>query len=193
MSQSEARRTAMIKKLFAVLAELSLQEGFQTVTVEEISQAAGIHRSTFYRHLESKDDLLERGTHIFWDEIMTKFEEYRHHRSTYKPALLNTDEVPDYMIYFFELVRERRDIFLSFLNNNGSPYFCRESRKRIGEYINDHRLSKIVNLSRNDDTSEFITSCLITTLEIVSSKNSMDAVENYYRFVTRGTSGFIEN
>ena len=193
MSQSEFKRTAMIERLFAVLADLSLQNGLKAVKVNEISQAAGIHRATFYRHLESKDDLLERGTHIFWDEILVELEEYHNQHPGNNSASTDTgaDEVPGYIIFFFILILERRKIFLSFLNNNGSLYFYHETRKRIRDFMIDQRLSAIDKLNRKDNASEFVTSCLLTTLEIVTVTNSLDAVADYYRFATRGIAGLL--
>jgi AcrR family transcriptional regulator len=43
------------------LIELVLEKGIEGITVNEITERAMINRSTFYRHYEDKNDLLERG------------------------------------------------------------------------------------------------------------------------------------
>ena len=41
------------------LKELASEKGFQSITVQDITQRAGINRSTFYAHFQDKYELLE--------------------------------------------------------------------------------------------------------------------------------------
>lgn len=41
------------------LKELAAEKGFQSITVQDITQRAGINRSTFYAHFQDKYELLE--------------------------------------------------------------------------------------------------------------------------------------
>lgn len=55
--RSSATRSAMIDALLALLAARSYRE----ITIQDITDMAGLSRSTFYAHFESKDDLLRCG------------------------------------------------------------------------------------------------------------------------------------
>lgn len=55
---SEARRAAVRDVLTDVAMELFRQNGFDDITVEAITTAAGVSLRTFYRYFPSKEDLL---------------------------------------------------------------------------------------------------------------------------------------
>lgn len=44
--------------LYVAAVDLFVANGFEETTVEEVAQAAGVSRRTFFRYFESKDDLL---------------------------------------------------------------------------------------------------------------------------------------
>ncbi|MCB9760128.1 MAG: TetR/AcrR family transcriptional regulator [Alphaproteobacteria bacterium] len=48
--------------LWAACVALAAERPLRQVTVTAICQRACVHRATFYRHFESKEDLIERGT-----------------------------------------------------------------------------------------------------------------------------------
>jgi len=52
------RRTR--KSLQDAFIELTIQNGFDAVTVADITQRAMVNRATFYRHFQDKYDLLEK-------------------------------------------------------------------------------------------------------------------------------------
>ena len=52
------RRTR--KLLQTALMELTIQKGFETVTVKDICEQAMVNRATFYRHYADKYDLLDQ-------------------------------------------------------------------------------------------------------------------------------------
>jgi AcrR family transcriptional regulator len=55
----KARKQQVVRDALSVAAEgLFLARGFDNVTVEEIAQAAGISRRTFFRYYESKEDVM---------------------------------------------------------------------------------------------------------------------------------------
>jgi len=54
-----ARKQQVVRTaLSEAAAELFSARGFEAVTVEEIAQAAGVSRRTFFRYFESKDDVV---------------------------------------------------------------------------------------------------------------------------------------
>lgn len=54
----EQKQEVVRDALYGAAIELFARKGFDETTVEELAQAAGVSRSTFFRHFESKDDLL---------------------------------------------------------------------------------------------------------------------------------------
>ena len=51
-------KRAVQAELFAVAMELFLSQGFDATTVEQIADAAGLSRRSFFRYFASKDDVL---------------------------------------------------------------------------------------------------------------------------------------
>lgn len=54
--------TAMEQALWSSCVALTRERGLARVRVADICRRAGVHRGTFYKHFESRDDLVERGT-----------------------------------------------------------------------------------------------------------------------------------
>jgi AcrR family transcriptional regulator len=57
------RRTR--KRIQEALIELTVEKGYNRITVQDIVECAAINRSTFYRHYLDKDDLLSK----YMDEV----------------------------------------------------------------------------------------------------------------------------
>lgn len=58
MSLQSQKQQLVRDAIYDAAIELFAENGFDEVTVEEIAQAAGVSRRTFFRYFESKDDLL---------------------------------------------------------------------------------------------------------------------------------------
>ena len=54
----EQKQELVRDALYAAAVDLFARNGFEETTVEEISLTAGVSRSTFFRHFDSKDDLI---------------------------------------------------------------------------------------------------------------------------------------
>ncbi|MCR4751427.1 MAG: TetR/AcrR family transcriptional regulator [Eubacterium sp.] len=59
MSEYKAARSRTRQKIEAAFWKLYLEKDFHRVTVREIVQEAGIHRSTFYQYYESVGDIFD--------------------------------------------------------------------------------------------------------------------------------------
>ena len=62
-----------VKRTYRLLQEalmdLSVQKGFATVTVSDLTKYAGVNRGTFYRHFEDKFDLLSHYARTVYELI----------------------------------------------------------------------------------------------------------------------------
>jgi len=67
MSRKLDRRTIRTRdRLGDALIELMLEKAFDTITVQDVLDRAGVGRSTFYVHYRDKDDLFISDVDDFW-------------------------------------------------------------------------------------------------------------------------------
>lgn len=65
----ERTRRAVQADLFAVAIDLFLEQGFEPTTVEQIAQAAGMSRRSFFRYFATKDEVLAHALSAVGAEI----------------------------------------------------------------------------------------------------------------------------
>lgn len=66
----DPRITRTRQALRLALIELIQQKGYRNITVKDITQRAGLNRSTFYLHFQNKDDLLSSGFAQVWEKLV---------------------------------------------------------------------------------------------------------------------------
>ena len=69
------------------LKELAFEKGFQSITVQDITQRAGINRSTFYAHFQDKYELLE---YAIREDFRATMRQKLPDPSSFSPAHLET-------------------------------------------------------------------------------------------------------
>ena len=73
MNKSESRYFRTAEKMGAALMALMEKKDFEYITVQEICQAADVHRSTFYLHYQNTCELLEEATARMLEEFRAQF------------------------------------------------------------------------------------------------------------------------
>lgn len=114
MNRSESKYFHTAERMDRALLALLEKKDFAYITVKEICEAAGVHRSTFYLHYETIADLLEE-----CEAYMCRvcFERYDVDRAAFAEKLRSADVhdlvfiSPEYMRPYFEFVRENRVLF----------------------------------------------------------------------------------
>jgi AcrR family transcriptional regulator len=65
----ERKRRIALTELTAVAQDLFLEQGYENTTVDQIAEAAGMSRRTFFRYFPTKDDLVIGKYDLFGDRI----------------------------------------------------------------------------------------------------------------------------
>ena len=109
------RRVRRTRRLLrAALFELMGEKGYDTLTIQEITDRADLNRATFYLHYGSKDELLADGLEASFDELVVQFDEL----SPEKPAW---DDVSSILLTFRHTA-EHADLYKMLLSDKGSSY-----------------------------------------------------------------------
>ncbi len=114
------RRTR--KLLQTALMELTIQKGFDSVTVTDICEQAMVNRATFYRHYVDKYDLLDQ----YMNELYELLDQ-----SQGEPSLDSPKGPPEGLVRMLEHLRNHADFYRAMLGPKGYPLFA----ERIRFYI----------------------------------------------------------
>lgn len=118
------RRTR--REIRAALVMLMREKGFESVTVREIAERAGINRTTFYFHFRDKYDLLDQCI----DEVLEEFAQALRavEGGGGRPCFPPDDRQ---VAAHFEHVAENAELYAVLLGRNGVPAFGKRMRKII--------------------------------------------------------------
>ncbi len=114
------RRTR--KLLQTALMELTIQKGFDAVSVKDICEQAMVNRATFYRHYLDKFDLLDQ----YMDELYDLLDQFQGEQNPDSP-----DDPPAGLVRMLEHLRGHADFYRAMLGPKGYPVFA----ERIRFYI----------------------------------------------------------
>ena len=132
-------------KLKRALIELINTKGLNHFTVTDITEKAQINRSTFYKHFQDKDALVEYFENTLLDNVLKYFLQDVEECPN-KPNLYHViHQVINYVHIEFELSK-------ALLGPNGDPNFEKKVHHLLVEAIN----SDILRLSRNHELNSQI-------------------------------------
>ncbi len=121
-SKAESKYLNTARLMDEALILLLDKKEYEFITVKDVCEKAGVNRSTFYLHYESKDDLLSES----YDFVFNGFFDYmgRYDDGTSKNiSAAPLDKLffitPQYLTPFFEYVKENRRIFSTVIKNLG--------------------------------------------------------------------------
>lgn len=111
MGQSKYQETAeLMIQAFLILLE---NKEYAYITVKEICLKAGVHRSTFYLHYETVDDLLEETVRWVQKQFYESFQKSDDMQQ--KIRIGNLDDIvlitPEYLIPYLTFIKENRKLF----------------------------------------------------------------------------------
>ncbi|MBN2555236.1 MAG: TetR/AcrR family transcriptional regulator [Anaerolineales bacterium] len=117
------RRVQRTRKLLHdALLGLILEQGYESITVQEIVDRANLGRSTFYIHFKDKEDLL----------LKAMEEGYRSLENHMKTAELKPGSFAPLELVF-DYAAENRELFLVVLHGAGKMAFYRQAHDYLSE------------------------------------------------------------
>ncbi|MEP7288704.1 MAG: TetR/AcrR family transcriptional regulator [Chloroflexota bacterium] len=122
-AQEDLRIQRTRKLLQQALFELTVENGFATVTVRDIAKRAMVNRSTFYRHYLDKYDLLKQ----YLDEVQTLTSDAA--LVAEKASQSTPERVPSGLLVLVKHVQEYADFYRVMLGQTGDPVFTHRFRQ----------------------------------------------------------------
>ena len=118
------------KLIFDALMQCTIHKGFSTVTVTDITLAAGINRATFYRHYNDKFDLLNHYAHTVYALLDSD-----HAPVSQQAHTQDRHNLPDGLVHIFDHVREHATFYRVMWGKHGDPDFAEKIRVYIQKRI----------------------------------------------------------
>lgn len=160
------RRTR--RALQEALISLILEKGYDTVTIEEITDRADLGRTTFYLHFSDKEDLFMYAIDTICEDFIEKHEKLLaliNSPETLKNVQLNLDE--RILYHVFAHARKHADLYQVMLRGEGSA----KASKRFSDIIKGEvikRLDGLVHLNSKVPLEIFAVFFSGTLIELVS-------------------------
>lgn len=120
MDRRVRRTRAMLGQ---ALRDLILEKPYDSITIQDITDAADLNRATFYLHYTSKEELLMASLEAQFDELVARIE------AESSGEMMWEDPISAQII--FEYVADNADLFKVLLGEHGQGYVMH----RILEYI----------------------------------------------------------
>src|SRR5215472_1537061 len=117
------KRTRIL--LREALIALIEEQGFDSLTVGELTERAMVSRAAFYRNYQDKYDLVEQ---IFEEAMNMLLEEI---------GELGQEHPSDVWVRFFEHIAQYDRLYRALLGKKGSPWFVQKMRARLAELIKE--------------------------------------------------------
>lgn len=121
----DRRQRKTREAIFSAFGNLISRKRYESITVQDIIDAADIGRSTFYAHFETKDDLLKAMCEDIFDHIfkgnMCDYGESRDLEAKLAHILWHLGEQKAYIVGIFK--SQSADIFMGHLRSHLSRLF----------------------------------------------------------------------
>lgn len=152
MSGNRQREDPRIQRtremLLRALIELGKKKPVTRIGVKELTECAGVTRSTFYLHYYDLPDFLEKTC----DEVLGRFKE----RAQQFDTLPYEEAIEKRGTEFFRYIAENADFYRVMLGENGLPSFRRKIQAMGVEYFESRYLPPHLERVRKDTAADRI-------------------------------------
>lgn len=114
------RTKILLREALIALVE---EQGFDSLTVGELTKRAMVSRAAFYRNYQDKYELVEQ---VFEEAMTMLFEAI---------GELGQEHPTDAWVRFFEHIAHHDQLYRALLGKKGSPWFVRRMRARLAALI----------------------------------------------------------
>lgn len=137
------RRIARTQQLLRdALMDLIVEQGYDGITVQDITDRANVARTTFYLHYKDKDELLFEGMRDIYDSLFDSV--FEHHSQMNTESLFDTmAEATDYLH-----VDAYSDFYTVMLGEKGSASFIMRVWQYLAESLYQKMLEEIIGQTR---------------------------------------------
>jgi AcrR family transcriptional regulator len=126
------------------LIQLILEQGYDNITIQEITDTADLSRATFYLHYKDKDELLAISLEEMFDELVDSVKDLLLRRK----LELQDDNPPSLPV--FEHVAEYADLYRSLLGDRGVSSVINRTLSYIAR-IAEQQFRMLIKEGQEDD------------------------------------------
>ena len=189
MTRSESKYFVTATKMDEAFLRLLEKKDISYITVKEICETAGVNRSTFYLHYTDIYQMLQKIEEDAMQNITEVMKKY-----PIDPD--NSDSVLQFIVQFFSIMDNDRDLCLALLGPHGDMAFVEQIENLLAETFLKRLPEK---LPKNDPNIKYpyafiLNGCvgLIRTWLSCPVKESPDQVAQMtYRFIEDTAQGYL--
>jgi AcrR family transcriptional regulator len=126
------------------LIQLILEQGYDNITIQEITDTADLSRATFYLHYKDKDELLAISLEEMFDELVDSVKDLMLRRK----LVLQDDNPPSLPV--FKHVAEYADLYRSLLGDRGVSSVINRTLSYIAR-IAEQQFRMLIKEGQEDD------------------------------------------
>lgn len=115
------------------LVSLIDESGYDSITVQDITDRATINRATFYLHYRDKHDLLISSTDDILHELITNLDM----TSTPVVSFVDLEEPPPSFVGMFAQIAKHADFYRVMLAKHHMPYFVARLQEVLAGFIQE--------------------------------------------------------
>lgn len=139
------RRTR--RRLRDALIRLILEQGYERITIQNITDAADLSRATFYLHYKDKDDLLVNSLEEMFDELVASLKQ-----PIWLGAVEEGSEVPVSVIAFRHVAEYAALYKALLLGERGVTYAINRSMEYLARVSQQQIIRQVETLQLDADT-----------------------------------------
>jgi AcrR family transcriptional regulator len=143
---TDRRVQRTLQMLSDALFALIVERGYETITVQDITERANIGRATFYLHYHDKEQLLEESMLGLFDDLTKHVELAPNFPETYQSL----------SIHVFQHVAERHKLYHALFQEGGPPSIVVRMQRWLASLIQHRVLKSRIEQSTNEVDAELL-------------------------------------